>query len=221
MQKPVTILHKLARWAGVVAPALFVVVFFVEGYLRPGYNPRSMYISALSLGPRGWVQMVNFLVLGLLLGLFAWRVSTVFPTGKASKWGVILLGILAVLFFISGPFVMDPTGTPQNQMTVHGTIHGLAGGFVFLLMPVTIFVFLRRFRVDPEWQKMVGWTWALGVIEAVAVVFFTAVSKSPALSASLAEWMGLIQRLALVPFMLWLFDFGVEVALRSRVFPEK
>jgi hypothetical protein len=99
-----------------------------------------MFINALSLGPRGWVQVVNFLVLGILIGLFTWRVSVVFSTGKASK----------------------------------------VGGFVFLLMPVTITVFLRRFRADLEWQKMVGWTWVLGIIEAVAVVFFTAcISGNP------------------------------------------
>jgi hypothetical protein len=63
---------------------------------------------------------------------------------------------------------------------------------------------------------MVDWTWVLGIIEAVAVLFFTAVSKSPSLSSNLALWMGLIQRVALVPFMLWLFGFGIEVALKSQ-----
>ena len=37
----------------------------------------------------------------------------------------MLLLIIALLFIVSGIFVMDPTGTPLNQATVHGIIHGL------------------------------------------------------------------------------------------------
>ncbi len=207
--------RQLGAWAGMLGSALFVLVFTIEGGLRPGYNPLEMYISALSLGPRGWVQMANFILLGLLLALFTWGVAQAFPTGKASRGGVILLAVLAGLFFISGPFVMDPAGTPQDQMSPHGLVHGLAGGIVFLLMPIVIFVFLRRFRADPAWQDLRAWSLALGIIEALDVLVFTIVSKSPALVAASAPWIGLIQRAALVPFMLWLFGFAFMM-LRSH-----
>jgi hypothetical protein len=209
-------LRRLAGLAGMIGSALFVGVFLLEGALRPGYSALSMFISALSLGSRGWIQITNFILLGLLLGLFAWGVSAEFPSGKASKGGVILLAILAGLFFISGPFVMDPTGTPQNQMTVHGTIHGLAGGIVFLLMPISMFVFLRRFRIDPNWQPLYRWTLGLGIIEAIDVLIFTVVSKSPTMSAADAPLMGLIQRAALIPFMIWLFLFAWRLLQRNR-----
>jgi hypothetical protein len=171
----------------------------------------SMYISALSLGPRGWIQIANFLILGIMLGLFTWGIAAVFPSGKASRWGVILMGVLAALFAISGPFVMDPMGTPQSAATVHGTIHGLAGGIVFLVMPISMFVFLGRFRADPEWQFLKKWTQVLGVIEAAAVLIFTIVSKAPDLMRADSGWIGLIQRAALVPFMLWLFGFSLGI----------
>ena len=61
----------------------------------------------------------------------------------------MLLLIIALLFIVSGIFVMDPTGTPPNQATVHGIIHGLSGGIIFTLMPISCFVFLRRFHADP------------------------------------------------------------------------
>jgi hypothetical protein len=41
-----------------------VAVFTIEGWLRPGYDPLSTYVSALSLGLHGWIQIVNFIVLG-------------------------------------------------------------------------------------------------------------------------------------------------------------
>ncbi|MCB8982321.1 MAG: DUF998 domain-containing protein [Ardenticatenaceae bacterium] len=211
--------RRVAAWAGIIGPTLFVLTFTLEGWLRPGYNPRSMYISALSLGPRGWIQILNFIILGVLLLVFARGVALEFPSGKASRGGPWLLTILAVLFMISGPFVMDPMGTPTAQATVHGIIHGIAGGIVFLLMPITCFVFLRRFRVDPDWHSFQAWTAVLGTIEAVAVIFFTISSKSPGAQSVFEEWFGLIQRTALIPFMFWLLLFALKLLERSKFSP--
>jgi hypothetical protein len=44
-----------------IGPALFVLVFTLEGWLRPGYDPLAMYVSALSLGPSGWIQITQLL----------------------------------------------------------------------------------------------------------------------------------------------------------------
>jgi hypothetical protein len=216
MKKTSWNIRRVAAWAGMIGSVLFVLVFTLEGFLRPGYKPLEMYISALSLGPRGWVQVTNFILLGILLFAFSRGVAAEFPTGKASRWGLILMTTIAVLFVVSGPFVMDPAGTPQNQATVHGTIHGLAGGIIFLLMPISMFVFLRRFRADPNWQPLRVWTLALGIIEAAAVLFFTIVSKAPDLLSTFSGWIGLIQRTALVPFMIWIFIFALKFLKRSK-----
>lgn len=207
--------RKLSAWAGILGPALFVGIFSAEGAIRSGYDPFSMYISALSLGSRGWIQMTNFIVLGLLLFLFTLGLSKEFPTGKASRWGIIVFYVLSALFLISGPFVMDPSETPANQMTVHGLIHGLAGGIVFLLMPISIFIFLRRFHADARWQSFQQWTLILGIIEGLGVIVFTIVSKIPPAQNAYVDFLGLLQRIALIPFMIWLFLFGI-VMLRKQ-----
>ncbi|MEZ4673189.1 MAG: DUF998 domain-containing protein [Caldilineaceae bacterium] len=62
--------RRVSAWAGILAPLMFVTVFTLEGSVRPGYDPTSMYISALALGERGWIQILNFLILGLLLFVF-------------------------------------------------------------------------------------------------------------------------------------------------------
>lgn len=208
--------RRLAAWAGIFAPVLFVAVFTLEGLLRPTYDPLSTYVSALSLGQHGWVQMTNFILLGLLLLIFSRAVAAEFHSGKASRWGLILLTVIAVLFIVSGPFRMDPMGTPASQVTVHGTIHGLAGGIIFILMPITCFIYLRRFRTDPHWHGLVPWTWILGIVVAVVVLVFTVISKSPALSARFAAWMGLIQRCLIIPYMVWLFVFADGLLTRLK-----
>lgn len=216
MKKTSSTIRLLAAWAGIIAPPLFMAVFTIEGFLRPGYNTLSTYISDLSIGPRGWIQIINFLIFGVLLFVFTFGVAAEFQSGKASKGGVILLRILAVCYFLSGPFVTDPVGTPQNQLSTHGTIHGIFGGVVFLLMPITIFVFLRRFRSDPNWQSLRWWTLVLGVIAAVGLVLFTLSSKVPSFQDMFSTWFGLIQRIALIPFMIWVFIFALGLYRRNQ-----
>ncbi len=207
---------KAAAWAGVVGPVLFVLVFTFEGALRPAYEPRAMFVSALSFGPRGWLQIANLIQLGLLMLLFTRAAAAELRGLKGVRADLTLLTLLALLFLVSGPFVMDPAGTPQNQMTIHGLVHSLAGGIVFLLMPVIIFVFLSLFRAHTHWQAFARPTLALGIFDAAAVLFFTLSLKLPQWQAAFTGWSGLIQRVALVPFMLWLFLFGLAMLRRIR-----
>lgn len=208
--------RKLSAWAGIFAPIIFVTVFSLEGAFRPGYEPARMYISALSLGSRGWVQIANFIVFGLLLFVFSLGVSKEIRSGKASRGGIIALYVLSLLFFVSGPFVMDSADTPVAQLSAHGIIHALSGGIVFLLMPITILIFLCRIGVDQEWQPIRVWTFILFVIEALGVIAFTYVSKIPADKNVYAGWLGLFQRVALIPFMIWLFVFSVTLLRKQR-----
>ena len=206
----------LAIWSGMIGSALFVAVFLLEGWIRPGYNPLAEYVSALSLGGRGWVQIVNFILFGALLFGFTRAVAAEFPVGKASRWGLILLTIIAIGYFFSGPFVMDPTTTPLADATFHGTLHGILGAIVFVLMPITIFVFWRRFHSDPKWQFLQGWTLVLGIICAAVDIYFSIVSKIPILLTSQSPWIGLIQRGVIVPFMIWVFVFALGMTKISK-----
>jgi hypothetical protein len=56
-----------SRRGRTIGSALFVGVFTIDGYFRPGYDQFREYVSALSIGPRGWIQIANFVVVGLLL----------------------------------------------------------------------------------------------------------------------------------------------------------
>lgn len=207
--------RKLSAWAGILAPIIFVGVFLLEGTLRNGYDPISMYISELSLGDRGWIQIANFMLLGFLLFLFALGLSKEFQTGKASRWGIIAFYVISGLVFILGPFIMDPAGTPVDQMSVPGLIHELSGGILFLLMPIIIFIFLRRFISDEKWGSLRWWTLILGVVEALGVFVFIYAYKIPAGQSTLGQFLGLFQRIAVIPFMVWVSIFGIKL-LRNQ-----
>lgn len=201
--------QQLAAWAGMIGPTLFVAVFTLEGWLRPGYDPLRMFVSELALGPRGWIQAVNFVVLGVLFLLFTWGVAAEFRDGKASMTGPTLLMVIGISFLASGFFVMDPVGTPRDQLSLSGRLHGFFGALVFSLSTVSCFVFWRRFREDPKWRHLRWWTIAAGTITAVAVLLQSVVpAPPPAPPSPITELDGLIQRTALVTFLVWVFTFA-------------
>lgn len=82
--------RQLATGAGIIGPTLFVAIFTFEGWLRPSYKPRGMVVSELALGPRGWIQRVNFVVFGVLSLVFTRGIAAEFQEGKASRAGPIL-----------------------------------------------------------------------------------------------------------------------------------
>jgi hypothetical membrane protein len=207
---------RIGGWAGVIGPSLFVVVFLVEGWLRPGYDPAADYVSALSLGERGWLQLTSFVIVGVCLLLFTAAVAREFPHGAASRAGPILLGSIGAGLLLSGPFVMDPAGTPSTALSWHGLIHGVLGGIVFVLMPVVCFVYLNRFGRDPHWRGLWTATLVLGTITAVADLVFTVATKVPGLVTLTSPWPGLLQRLVLIPFMAWVTVFAARLLRHTR-----
>lgn len=207
----------MAAVAGMVGPALFVTIFMLEGWLRPGYEARSMFVSELALGPRGWIQVANFIFFGVLFLLFAHGVAAEFPEGKASRVGPLLLTIIGISFLASGIFVMDPVATPPEEVSWHGRLHDLFGVLVFFLSPISCFVFLRRFRVDPRWHPLQWGTLAAGVITAaLLIVWSVGPTQPPAAPNVLNEWVGFMQRAILVTYLGWIFTFALRLYGRSK-----
>ncbi|WP_425147127.1 DUF998 domain-containing protein [Deinococcus sp.] len=196
-----------AAFAGMLAPVIFVSVFSIEGWLRPGYDPASMFVSELSLGPRGWVQIVSFIVTGALVLVFTRGVRDYFVEGNASKVGLICLNIIGGSLIASGPFVTDRAAL-FNQVSVHGVIHGVFGALVFSLASVSCFVYFGRFKGDFRWRSLAIWTLLAGIFLVVGIGFLKA-SQFP--SGELYAWKGLIQRAILIIFMAWLFAFAARM----------
>lgn len=205
--------RQISAWAGIIGATLFVLIFTLEGWYRPGYKPLEMFVSALSLGSRGWIQILNFLIFGTLLFVFSWSVAAEFPNGKVSRGGPIIFRIIAVCYFLSGLFVMDPV---YPSFTFHGKLHDILGWIVFPLMPISCFVFLRRFREDPNWHYLQWVTLGLGLLSALGFVLLTMAANSADMRNVFNHQLGLIQRTILAPFMVWIFIFALGLLKRSK-----
>ena len=208
--------RQISSWAGIIGATIFVLTFTLEGCCRPDYKPLEMLVSELSLGSRGWIQISNFIIFSILLFVFTRGIAAEFPNGKAIRWGSIILTFIAICYLLLGLFVMDPLNTPREQMTFHGTIHFIVGMIMFTLMPISCFVFLCCFSDDRKWRSLRRWTFGLGIISALGLVLFIMAAKMPEMQKLVHNQLGLIQRIAMVPFMVWIFIFALGLMRQSK-----
>lgn len=184
---------------GVIGPVLFIVVFLVEGWTRPGYDPNTMFVSLLSLSDQGWQQVANFLVCGVLILGGAVGLRMVLRDGPGSRWGPILIGLAGVGLILAGIFATDPgygypPGAPAGaptSMSVQGGIHDFVSLFVFGGLAAAMLVMARRFAGE-------GTRWALySRLSAVDVVVGIPVA------ILLTDVTGLLQRVTIVVALGW------------------
>lgn len=195
-------------YAGVVGPLLFIVVFLLEGATRPGYSAWRHYVSQLATGDFGWVQVLNFLVCGVLVLAFAAGLRQALRGTRGSVGAPVLFGLFALALLVAGVFSTDPAlGYPPGASpvhTVHGAIHGFAGLAAFSTLPAAAFVMAWHYGAEPGATR---WRLYSLVVGLVIIVFFIASTVASAMDAA-GTWQnaptGFFQRIAIITGWTWI-----------------
>lgn len=109
--------------AGAVAPFVFLLGTVAISWLETDFMDRlgwEVWPSGLALGPHGWLQIVNFVALGVLLLAFAVAVRAVPAQRGWTKAAPALLGLAGV----AAVMLVFKTDPPDQDETWHGLIHG-------------------------------------------------------------------------------------------------
>lgn len=146
---------------GALAGPMFLLVSFAQGLSRDGFSFTDHPPSALSNGEFGWIQIVNFIVVGAMLVAAGVAVRHTL-NGPGSVWGPRLLMVFGVSLAAAGIFPMDPAfgfppGTPPGMpsaTSLDGVAHGLAFFVGFGALVAACFVFARRYNTldRPAWR---------------------------------------------------------------------
>ena len=135
--------------AGTAGGLAFTGAYLAEGATRAGYDALAQPISALSLGPGGWVQQLNFIVFGVLVCLSAagWRAAL--APGRGALAFPALRVIAGVGLVMDGLFAQDPSGgyppgARAGVPTVHGQLHTLFAMITITALAGGCFVLARR-----------------------------------------------------------------------------
>lgn len=179
--------------SGVFGSLLFTSVYLIEGATRPGYVTLQQPISALSLGPGGWMQQANFIVFGLisLCAAFGWRRALVSGAG-ALAYPILrvieAIGLIGDGFFSQDPARGFPVGAPMpTTPTLVGAIHTIFAIVAITAVALSAYVLAWRFMHEPRWRA-----WALpalitGILTMVFIAIFGAVNAQPGSLAGLYE----------------------------------
>jgi len=210
---------RLLLFCGVLGPLVFVLVFLVEGALRPGYDAWRTTISTLSWGPRGWIQIADFEVFGVLMLGFAVGVRPALRGGSAAWSAPVLFAVMGLGLITAGMFATDPIlGYPPGYSdaappTLHGTIHNLASLIVFVGCAIACFVVGARFVRQPGARGWALYSILSGVLILGSMVwFFAGVSADIRGSAVKGLPPGLRERLLSVVGCLWTMLLALRLA---------
>lgn len=146
---------------GTLAGPVFVLVGLIQSFTIPGFDLTHHYLSQLSSGDLGWIQIANFVVAGLLTIAAAVGVRRALAGGPLGRVAPVLLGGFGVGLAAAGVFVADPAlgfppGTPDaipTQQTWHSMLHGVAAIVSFSLLVGACFTLGWRFARQRQW----GW----------------------------------------------------------------
>jgi hypothetical membrane protein len=218
MKRSTDLETRLLLSCGILGPLLCVTVFLLEGVTRPGYNPWRNWVSELSLGEQGWMNIANLAVSGLLILGFALALQRAFPSGPASWWGPRLVALFGVSVLMAGVFVIDPNGRypldVQPAFTAHGIVHEIAGTSIFISSSAACFVVARRFAAAPggrgwaRYSRFTGWLILTAFVAGSILAALDFAGVFPGAPG------GLFQRIALIGAFTWIALLAAQL-LRS------
>jgi hypothetical membrane protein len=199
-------------FCGVIGPLLFVVVFAIEGALRPGYRPRRHFVSSLARGSRGWIQVANFLMCGVLMLLFAVGLFCGVTPELRGEAVPVLFVLFGLGLIVAGVFRTDVAASDTAASyvasaaapaTLRGLVHGLSSLVVFGSLTAAAFVWAWR-----SWREGdLLWSVYSGLTGFVVFVFFMGCSAlvRREINGEISDApIGLCQRLSIIPGWVWI-----------------
>jgi hypothetical protein len=174
---------------GIAIAPLFYVVVVAQMLTRDGFDITRHPLSLLALGDAGWIQVVNFLVTGLLAIACAVGMRKVLAGSTGGTWGPLLIAAYGIGMIIAGLSPADPLpGFPPAavseiapQQSGHAIGHGIGFLIAFVSLIAACFVFARRFRQRGE-RGWALYSRATGIVTLLLIALGMAVQPAASLS---------------------------------------
>jgi hypothetical protein len=194
--KPQSRLLRVGGTAGMVGPALFAVVFILQNVVRTDDDAIAEPVSALSIGEYGWVQRLNFVVLGVLLLVFAAALHRGVASHRLGWVGPTLLSVAGAGLFVAATFSLarDETGAIYDP-----SFHQVGGMMFFGGTALGLIALSRRLARDPQWRNLSRYSLGAGIAAIAGGVVINALAIPD--NAPLHGEVGLIQRIIVLAFI--------------------
>jgi hypothetical membrane protein len=158
-----------------------------QGILQPDYSHIAMPISALAAWPAGWMQNLNFFLLGTLNAAFTIGLHNAIRATRLGVIGIFLLLVSCLGILLAGLFPwINLNGVPTAPQHVVGAV------LTFSCAGTGLLVLSRRMGADPGWHSLSAYVLGTGIVMVILFIvvgFFAVDAGTP-----LHRWAGLLQR---------------------------
>lgn len=164
------------RAAGIssISGVAFLTLLTLIHVVRPDVSPSWQTTSEYAVGELGWLMRTAFLLSAVGYGSLG--VAVLARSRRAlTKVSAVILMLVAAGTLVGGIFVTDPIGTPRDQLSTSGTLHGLGAGLALTLLPVAALLVNLGLARDNDLRaaaRVLRWTAVLPF--AALVMFMTA-----------------------------------------------
>ena len=182
---------------GAATAVVFVIVVTVEGVRRPGYDALFHTGSELELGPGGWIQRANFLLVAAGFAAISIGVQrTLETTAGAALLTVAAAGLVLAAICAPDPVRGFPPGASSNTgraVSLHAKLHDVSG-------PLLVFaLFGACLVIAPQLAE----PWTIYTLATAGVGLASTVWLIVAWRGN-APYTGLAQRIVLATYWLWI-----------------
>lgn len=199
-------MKKLLLLSGMFAAVVYAGTVILGGLIRPGYSHLSEAISELVAegAPNRSLLSSLFLIYNLLLSAFGLGIflkTKAEPRGQKSGYlgslALVLVGMAGISMELAFP--QDPGGIPT---TFAGTMHLIMAGVASLGTMIGVLMLGLWFRNFSDLNGLAAYS-----IVSAAVIFISG-GLTAAAMANNFPFFGILQRITIGAFILWLFVVG-------------
>jgi hypothetical protein len=203
-------MKKIFMLCGIIAAVMYVGTVILGGLLRPGYSHISMAISELVAdgAPNRSLLSSSFLIYNLFVSLFGvglfHKVNSRLEgrlNGIVGSLALVAVGMAGLLMELAFPQEHGGIAT-----TFAGTMHFVMAGVASLGTMAAVLMLAFWFRTIPALKG-----YFLYSIISVAVIFISG-GMSAAAMANHSPLFGLIERITIFTFILWVFVVARQMA---------
>lgn len=191
--------HQVALTIGAIAGlAAFCLMTLVSASLHAAYDPTRQSISALALGPYGWLENLAFYLLGLALITFGFALY--FGVGGERATAVLLLFVaMGIGEMTTGTLRSDINA--RGPMSLHALIHQAGATVSAVAFPVAGLLLAPVFRRQPNWGRgLARYTF----VNSVVVLALEAAREVSIPFHWLDPWFGLYEKMLTAISLIWL-----------------